>query len=78
MIDSIGGTQPVTFDAPVTASSRGLGSASGASRIAATSKVPSASHSMKQRVATRPHGSRLAWCSTTVVRTMSVGRSGSR
>ena len=37
MIASIGGTQPVTFEAPVTASSRGRGSASSASRTAATS-----------------------------------------
>jgi hypothetical protein len=49
MIASIGGTQPVTFEAPVTASSRGLGSASSASRTAASSKVPSASHSTKRR-----------------------------
>ena len=79
MMASSGGIQPVTLEAPVMASSAG-GSAS-ASRAAITeltSKVPSDEHSTYRRRATRDQGSRLAWCSTTVVTTTSVGASRKR
>ena len=73
MIASNGGSQPVMFEAPVIASSRGVGSVPSAARTAAASNVPSGSHSTNRQVATRAHGRRFAWCSTTVVTTTSVG-----
>jgi len=77
-IASIGGSQPVTLDAPVMVSSFGLGLPSSASTTASSANVPSRSHSMKRRRATLAHGSRLAWCSTTVVATTSPGSKASR
>ena len=66
-----------TFDAPVTASrAGGRGPASRAAATSSTPKLPSVPHSTYRRVATRPQGSRLAWCSTAVVTTTSSGRGG--
>src|SRR5579875_353839 len=62
---------PVTLDAPVSASRAGRGWASRAASTSATSKVPSGPHSTYRQEATRAQGSRLAWCSTTVVTTTS-------
>ena len=72
------GIQPVTFEAPVMASRRGRGAVvergddvvdvEGARRAALDVAA----------LASRAHGSRLAWCSTTVVTTTSSGSSWSR
>ena len=49
MISSSGGSQPVTLEAPVTASSGGRGPSSRAAVTSSTSKVPSTRHSTKRR-----------------------------
>ena len=73
IIPSIGGNHPVMFDAPVMASSRGGGRCEGGETVVKV-KVPSGPHSTNRRRDSRDHGSRLAWCSTTVVTTTSSGR----
>ena len=78
MIASSGGRQPVTFEAPVMASSRGWrpvvehgGDGLGAEgAVAVALDVPATGGAS--------HGSRLAWCSTTVVTTTSSGCRRSR
>jgi hypothetical protein len=46
---SIGGSQPVTLEAPVTANSRGRGEASRAAVTSSTENVPSGPHSTNRR-----------------------------
>ena len=77
-IRSTGGSHPVTLEAPVRARSAGRGPASRTAVTSSTPKVPSGPHSTQRRRATRAQGSRLAWCSTTVVTTTSSGASRSR
>ena len=57
---------------------RGRGPSSSTAVTSATSKVPSGAHSTQRRLATRAQGSRLAWCSTTVVATTASGARRSR
>ena len=65
----------MTFEAPVSAS-RPVGRPSSSTcTTSAVPKVPAVPHSTQRRVATRAQGSRLAWCSTTVVATTSSGPS---
>ena len=77
-ISSTGGSQPVTFDAPVMARRAGVGPSSSTATTSAVVKVPAVPHSTQRRWATRAQGNRLAWCSITVVATTSSGPRRSR
>ena len=57
---------------------RARGPSSSTRTTSSTPNVPSVPHSTQRRVATRAQGSRLAWCSTTVVATTSSGPRPSR
>ena len=80
MISSIGGSQPVTLVAPVIASSVGRGPASSAARDVVDAEACRRARTRRSGVGAtrRAHGSRLAWCSTTVVTTTSSAVSRSR
>ena len=77
-ISSIGGIQPVTFDAPVIASSLRDGVGVERRHDVVDGERAVAAHSTNRVRATRAHGSRLAWCSTTVVTTTSSASKRSR
>jgi hypothetical protein len=71
MISGSGGSQPVTLEAPVIASSRGTGRWSSAATTSSAANVPSLSHSTYRQVAARAQGRRFESCSATVVATTS-------
>lgn len=67
MMPSSGGSQSVTFDAPMMASSFVRGPSDSAAVTWSTVKVPAVEHSTNRRRQSGAQGSRLAWCSATVV-----------
>ena len=78
MMASIGGSQPVTLTAPGDGQQPGSRPASRAAATSSTVEGAVGPHSTKRRRHSRAQGSRLAWCSTTVVTTTSSGASRSR